>query len=592
MNRSFQYPLLIISFLIFCLTSFKLYSLPLWSWWTLPFLLSFWGLIIGIRLKKYNLRWLLLSSLSGVLLSLGFPISPLTPLMFVGFVPLFLVAKELQERQSQEGILKYAYNAFVIWNVGSTFWVANAGLVPGMIANFLNALFMAFPFWLYFKSQNYTFFKKWGLSVFIIFWLGFEYIHINWEISWPWLTLGNAFALYPNAVQWYEYTGAFGGSLWILLINVLFFNIIEKRYYLNQKITQPLGLLAASLGIPLSISFVLASRIESTPINPASTISVVAVQPNYEPHYEKFEIPDNIQLQKFLKLSLSQIDSTTDYLVFPETSFDFRNTDLWKESLIVQDLKNFTNHYPQLHLVTGIDAFKVYASYTHQKPANLPQSVREFDNKNGTFTYFEMYNAATQIVAGSDSMPLYKKSKLVPGPEILPYGFLFQWLKPLFKQFGGTVGGLGPQPERSVFWNKKGQVAVAPVICYESIYGDYCGGYVRAGAQALFIVTNDGWWDNTPGYQQHLNFARLRAIELRRPIVRSANTGSSCFIDAEGNVQQATEYATDAAIKGNMVLNKTMTFYAQMGDLIGKLAIYISFLLLGVLIYLKFRRKE
>jgi apolipoprotein N-acyltransferase len=589
MNRKLQYSIIVFSTLVLILTGFQLYSLPLWSWWTLPFIGTFWTLIVGLRFNKYNPKWLMLSTFSGIFLIFGFPVSPLTPLMFIGFVPLLIIEKELRESASKEGILKYAYNAFVIWNIGSTFWVANSALVPGMIANFLNALFMALPFWLFHKSLKFRFFNTYlKYTSFVIFWLSFEYIHLNWEISWPWLTLGNAFAQYPSWVQWYEYTGVFGGSLWILLMNIVVFKALENKFYLNSSIKIPSIQLILGLVIPLSISVFL-----STPtINFTDKASVLIVQPNYEPHYEKFNTPDEVQLKKILNLASQKIDSTTDYLVLPETSFDFHNIQNWQSNPTVLELKKFINQYPKLHLVTGVDALKIYASYTTQKPDNLASSVREFDNKDGSFTYFEVYNAATQITSGSDSLPLYKKSKLVPGPEILPYGVLFVWLKPLFKKFGGTVGGLGGQPERSVFWNKNGKTAVAPVICYESIYGDYCGGYVRAGANALFVVTNDGWWDNTPGYQQHAAFARLRAIEFRRTVIRSANTGTSCFIDAYGNVEQATPYAVDAVIKKDIQLNNQFTFYAQMGDIIGKVAVWSSLILILIIVYFKIALKK
>ncbi len=583
MNQKNQYILIIVCSILIAALGFWMTRLPLWGWIPLPFLSSIWVLIVILRIKKYNLKWLMLSTLSGLLLALGFPNSPLTPFMFVGFVPLLMVEKEVFEKGNKDGVLKYAYNAFVIWNIGSTWWVSNAGLGPGMIANFLNAFFMAVPFWLFHKSRSIL--KGWHLAAFIIYWLSFEYVHLNWEISWSWLTLGNSFAQYPSWIQWYEYTGVFGGSLWILLMNVLIFKVINNKIYAKKKsqaiIIQSVVLLFTPLSISSLISY-LNDKIDNKQSN--LTANVVVVQPNYEPHYEKFDIPEAIQLTKYLRLSTEKVDSTTDYLVFPETSFDFRHVDRLPENPIVQELRNFVNRYPKLHLITGIDALKIYASYVTQKPAGLAASVREHDNNDGTFTYFETYNAATQMASGVDSLPIYKKSKLVPGAEILPYGSLFGWLKPLFLKFGGTTSGYGAQPNRGVFWNKDGKRAIGPMICYESVFGDFSRGYVQAGANAFFVVTNDGWWDDTPGYRQHLKFACLRAIEFRRPVVRSANTGSSCFIDKNGKVEQATAYAVDAVIKGTIQLNSNMTFYEKMGDVIGEVASYLGLSLLLIFI--------
>ena len=628
MNQKIQYSVIIICLIIIGGVGFAMTQLPLWGWLPLPLLSAIWALIVFLRIKKYNLQWLLLSTLSGILLSLGFPVSPLTPLMFIGFVPLLMIENEIFSKGNKEGVLKYAYNAFAIWNIGATWWVSNAGLAPGMIANFLNAFFMAVPFWLFHKSRNIltrpeSIGRGWHLTAFIIYWLAFEYVHLNWEISWSWLTLGNAFAQYPSWIQWYEYTGVFGGSLWILGVNILIFKAINSNKNIQTRINQalayitiagreandnkpqnvdnqatmysPYGGRGANRGafwvlafilIPLSISAIIAYFPNKRNVeNDNKTANVVVVQPNYEPHYQKFEVPEDVQLQKFLKLATQKVDSTTDYLVFPETSFDFHNVDNFAQVSVINQLRDFVNRYPKLHLVTGIDAIKIYAAYVFQKPEGLASSVRDHDNRDGTFTYFEAYNAAAQITSGVNSIDFYKKSKLVPGAEILPYGFLFGWLKPLFRKFGGSTSGFGAQPNRSVFWNKDGQRAVAPMICYESVFGDFSRGYVEAGANAFFVVTNDGWWDDTPGYRQHLKFACLRAIEFRRPVVRSANTGSSCFIDKYGHVEQATPYAVDAVIKGTIRLNSEMTFYEKMGDIIGRVAAYLAVVLLLFFIF-------
>ena len=594
MNQKIQYGIIVICLIIIGGVGFAMTQLPLWGWLPLPLLSAIWALIVFLRLKKYNLRWLLLSTLSGVLLSLGFPVSPFTPLMFLGFVPLLMVENEIFSKGNKEGVLKYAYNAFAIWNIGATWWVSNAGLAPGMIANFLNAFFMAVPFWLFHKSRSIL--RGWHLAAFIIYWLAFEYVHLNWEISWSWLTLGNAFAQYPSWIQWYEYTGVFGGSLWILGVNVLIFKTINSSKNIQNRINQaatysPFGGRGAfrafvSILIPLSISAFITYFFNKQNVeNNNKTANIVVVQPNYEPHYQKFEVQEDIQLIKFLKLAAEKVDSTTDYLVFPETSFDFHNVDNFDQVTVINLLKDFVNRYPKLHLVTGIDAIKIYAAYVFQKPEGLASSVRDHDNRDGTFTYFEAYNAAAQITSGMNSIDFYKKSKLVPGAEILPYGFLFGWLKPLFRKFGGSTSGYGAQPNRSVFWNKDGQRAIAPMICYESVFGDFSRGYVAAGANAFFVVTNDGWWDDTPGYRQHLKFACLRAIEFRRPVVRSANTGSSCFIDKYGHIEQATPYAVDAVIKGTIQLNSEMTFYEKVGDIIGRIAAYLGLSLLLIFVF-------
>ena len=122
-------------------------------------------------------------------------------------------------------------------------------------------------------------------------------------------------------------------------------------------------------------------------------------------------------------------------------------------------------------------------------------------------------------------------------------------------------------------------VKFAPVICYESIYGDYVGDYIAKGAEMIFVITNDGWWEDTPGYKQHLAYSRLRAIETRRSIARSANTGITCFINQRGDVSQKTDWWVPAAISGSINANSKNTFYTEYGDFFGRLFAGISVIL-------------
>ena len=127
----------------------------------------------------------------------------------------------------------FAYNAFVIWNILATYWVANTAFVAGIVAIFLNAFLMAVPFWAFHKTKKIM--PKLGFAAFVVYWITFENLHLHWEISWPWLTLGNAFSQFPSWVQWYEYTGAFGGTLWALLANVLIFKCLLNFRTLTNK---------------------------------------------------------------------------------------------------------------------------------------------------------------------------------------------------------------------------------------------------------------------------------------------------------------------------------------------------------------------
>lgn len=542
----------------------------LWGYRPLVLFLSLWAFIVlGRRFtfKKLDKDWHLLglSSLSGVLLAVGFPdVIPIPLLLFVGFVPLLMVEKILADRAEttdKKALLRYGYNAFVIWNVLATYWVANTAFIAGIVAIWVNSFFMCIP-WLVFH-QTKKVMPRLGYIALVVYWISFEYLHLNWEISWPWLTLGNGFAEFPSWVQWYEYTGVFGGTVWILGLNILLFQWWTK-YSADKSIAyKGLILPALLILIPIAVSLLMYSNYEEK----GEATEVVVIQPNFEPHYEKFNISENAQLTRFLQLAERELDEDTDYLVFPETAFGLLNADKLNQERLIARMRTFLEQYPNLKLITGLSTYNIF---DEGEPHS--RAVRE-SSRNGNTFFYEVQNVAVQIQAGEEDIPLYVKSKLVPGAEILPYREVFFFLEPLADLLGGSLAGHAIQDKREVLSSNSGKIA--PVICYESVYGAYSTGYIRAGAQAIFVMTNDGWWDNTAGHRQHLLFSSLRAIETRRPVARSANTGISCFINQRGDILQPTNYDEPIAIKGEILLNDEITFYVKWKDILARISLFM-----------------
>src|SRR5690606_25296337 len=140
----------------------------------------------------------------------------------------------------------------------------------------------------------------------------------------------------------------------------------------------------------------------------------------------------------------------------------------------------------------------------------------------------------------------------------------------------------GSQEEPSVFYSASG-IGVAPVICYESIWGNYVAEFIKKGAQFIAVTTNDGWWGNTSGKDQHLLYAKLRAIENRRWVVRSANTGISAFINQRGDIVQKSTWWTPTALSQEINLNEELTFYTRSGDLIVYLCLLTGLISIGLI---------
>ena len=512
--------------------------------------------------KKYDIcyaiiqkmfRKLLFCLISALFLVLSWPPSGFPLLIFGAFVPLFLIVKDLQKKRFA---FVYSFLVFALWNIFTTYWIYNASLFGAVAAVCVNSILMASVFTLFIllKSKFNDRRAWWAL---ISFWLSFEYLHLNWDLSWPWLTLGNVFAHYPQFIQWYEYTGTLGGSLWILLANIILYHSIKNK--------SKYVLAIAVITLPILFSFLIKTNNKT-----GKVVEIVVVQPNIDPYFEKFDDLTSVQqLEKFIGLAESKLDSTTDYLIGPETAIV---DGIWENkienSTEVQILMQLIEKYPQLNIILGAVTYKAYS-----KTDNIPKTARQFLASDA---YYDVFNSAIQI--NTSEISVYNKSKLVQGVEFTPFPTLLENLEFLAIDLGGITGSLGTQDYREVFASKSAQMA--PIICYESIFGEFISQYARNGADMFTIITNDGWWKDTPGYKQHLNYASLRAIECRRAIARSANTGISAFIDSNGKIINFTDWDEEIVIKDRLKTNTTKTIYVMFGDYIGRISAFVAIMFL------------
>lgn len=528
----------------------------------------------------------LLALLSAVILWLAWPPIPYSsPLLLVGFVPLlFAIEQVIRGDYSGKGkkIFWLAFFTGFVWNTASIYWVYNAmnaylpsyvSLLISLIPFGLAPLLMGLVFRLY-----YQFRKKMAIGYSFIglvsFWLGYEFLHQWWDLAFPWMTLGNGFANFHQLIQWYSFTGVFGGTIWIWVVNLLVFLLVwQSREKIAVFSSKKLSFaIAATLVIPAMVSVIQYSSYEEH-TNPSE---VVVVQPNIDPYGKFGFIPASEQLTTLLELSAGVAKPNTEFFIWPETALSSDRGGIDEEQFrahpAYERVNDFLNDYKNGNVLSGIESYQIY---------NYAKTVTARDYGNGIF--LDPFNAAV-LIDQSSKLQFYHKSKLVPGVEQLPFGNTLSFMKPLFAHFGGSTGGYGSQPEPSVFYSQSG-IGAAPVICYESIWGDYVAEYIREGAQFIAIVTNDGWWGNTSGKDQHLLYAKLRAIENRRWVARSANTGISGFINQRGDIVQQTSWWTPAALSQEINLNEELTFYTKYGDLVlflalagGLFSLYFSYL--------------
>ncbi|ASE62612.1 apolipoprotein N-acyltransferase [Chryseobacterium indologenes] len=534
------------------------------------------------------MKYVLLTLISAMLLSVSWPTYGVPFFIFFALVPLLMtehrISKFSDYKRKSWMVFGLSYLCFVIWNIVTTGWLYGsknpdgshsmmAVVFPVLVNSLLYSLVFQCYHW--YKNAQGTY---WGLAFFVAIWMSFEKFHLGWELTWPWLNLGNAFSEYPKLIQWYDTLGATGGSFWILLINVLIFYTV-RTFEAGRKrkdLIRNSSIVLALIAIPMVISVIKYNNFDE---KPSGQVNVLMLQPDLDPYAEKYS-KDSLTIENDL-LALAEKNSTgkIDYYLAPETALPGRGSiseTAFEKSLLLNNLKDFLARHPGSVFTTGISSHHLYFD-----PSAMPKEAYQINQG----VWVASYNTAIQV-APNQKVQVYHKGKLVPGVEIFPY---MSVLKPLLGDamlnLGGTVASLSTDKERVAFSNPYNKGKIAPIICYESIYGEFVTDYVKKGANFLGIVTNDSWWGVTEGHKQLLSYARLRAIETRREIARAANSGISAHINAKGEVEADTFYGDQTALFAKVNLYDTMTFYSRAGDILSRFSIFaLGFLLFYYLI--------
>jgi len=529
--------------------------------------------------KPQTLLWLL-AALSALLLSLPWLVPHTGALALVAFVPL-LIADAVAEQCKIRASWIYPAAVFVAWNAATTFWVCNATVGGGIFAVLANAAQMLL-IWLLFRLAR----RKLGGVLPYIFlaamWIAWERHYFAVDISWPWLTLGGAFAQSTRTVQWYEYTGMLGGSLWIWTANLGIYGLIVAVSDGQWQRWNSLARACSAVGITLVIAGpVVASKMiwSSYEERSAGTVDVVIGQPNFDP-YQKFESMSQAEQTGIL---LGEFDRALAgrpphpvLLLAPETFTGDLLLNRPDDSHTLQRFRAFMGTHPGTEMLFGASSFELFQS--HAAPTILARPYGQ--------GWIVSHNSAV-MARPAGPVEVYHKSKLVVGTELTPYPKIFvpldDWLSGKMG-VSGLMGRCVGQDGVSLLHFGPQHVPLGCAVCYESVYGEYCTEYVKAGAQAMTIITNDAWWGNTPGYRQHLSYARLRAIELRRDIARCGNTGISCFIDQRGEILSQTDWWTRGTLSGTVNLNPEQTAFVRHGDLVGRVCTLVFLLLAAMLL--------
>lgn len=468
-----------------------------------------------------------LALMSGILFGLSWPeISEQSWLVFFAFVPLFYLL-EKTKKGNWRSLFLLSLLSFLIWHLLSVYWMIHSTVIGSISAWIINAFLMSTVVSLSFFTKQ----KLRSLPIEIIlsfYWLSFEIMHLFWALSWPWMNLGNVFANNIEWIQWYEYTGIYGGSFWIILCNGLVYRLI-KSIFQQQYIKSSTYFISVLLliSLPLSLSHYLLDKYNP----PDQSIKITVVQPNIDTYTEKFTgMTPLAQSEKIIHQLNKQ--NTAKLIVLPETAIPENfNIDIIPFPESIQKLLSFSKENRR-SIIGGF--------YTKDKWT---------------------YNSALFIDEG-EIQQMRHKQKLLPFGESMPFDWFYTVFQKQIEKDGGNTIGFGKDKEARIFdIDQDGEIGA--LICFESVFPDITSEMVRKGAQILLVLTNDDWWRKTPGHQQHFAYSRLRAIENRRYIVRSANTGISGFIDSKGHVLKSSSYKTVDILSMKCQLYAKMTFFSR-----------------------------
>ena len=376
-------------------------------------------------------------------------------------------------------------------------------------------------------------------------WVTHEWIR-GWLFGgFGWNGLGVALHANWPLIQIAEFTGVTGLSFAVVFANVIAVTtsrrlILEARTHRMRPHYDLTFTMAAIVGLLAFGMHVSQIKSPSRPLRVAAVQANVAQRQKFDPQFAP-KIFD--QFARLSEIAL-RTNPPPDLLVWPEAAMPDPVRDENGESYrFVMDFSAST----KTDLLLGTD-----------------------DVDEG-----HVYNAAVLVSDAGQQLQIYRKIHLVPFGEYIPLRHSF----PLFAVFASkwVPGDFDFGKDYTVFRLTNGDAQAAPLICFEDTIGELTRQFVLKGANLLVNVTNDGWFLHSAGSQQHLANAVFRCVETRRPMVRAANTGVTCFVNEFGRVTQVLQDEngsafTEGVLTGDVDLptENTLTFYTRHGELFAK----------------------
>ena len=481
-----------------------------------------------------------LAILSGFLIGASFPPFKLGFFAWIGLIPFIRAVIRLTPWKAA-GV---GYLAGFITNVLALHWLSfNIGAsFPVVFAAMMAAAIYLAIFWAIFALLFSLIHLQSGAGLVLMpfLWVALEYGMSLGPMGFPWVSLATTQTDYLPVIQMVEWTGIYGISFWLVTVNVILYGLMT----LPRVAWMPR--VRTALVVIVMVWLAGYGRLATLPeMDEAKTVDLAVVQPNVGPH-EKWQ-PDNRDwvFNRLDSLYMVATESEPDMIIWPEAATPaFLTKNYRRLSQIRQRIRQ-----------TGIP---------------LLTGTVDWSSVKGRRAY---HNSAA-LIREDGSIPVYHKRQLVPLGEFNPFARQLPISEEL--NLGHYTRGM----EETTF--QLNEAPFASIICFESVFPAIVNGLNRHGAQFLVIVVNDGWFGTSAEPYQHEAIARLRAIENRYPVVRSANTGISAVIDRRGLEVKSMGIGETGVITASIVPMKEHTFYRNHGNWIVKWSLLATVVMAGV----------
>lgn len=365
-------------------------------------------------------------------------------------------------------------------------------------------------------------------------WVGLDWLR-GWLFSgFPWMDLGYGLAGVPLLIQAADIFGHWTITFLVVLVNTVFALVILERRALRRLL--PSVLVAVTVLAATAVySLVRWQDVLTRLVSPSTPSMTVGIAQGNIDQSAKWS-PDNQQRTLNLYIELTRAlsgKSQPELVVWPETALPFYP-------------QTYPNMAPLAELISGHDIALLTGAPWFEREGDAAKSI-------------VYYNSAQLLVPGGRYAGSYHKSHLVPFGEYVPMKKLLPFLAPLVEAVGDFSPGEVAEP---LVW-KSARIGV--LICFESIFPDIARKWCELGANVLVNLTNDAWYGKSSAPYHSMAMTVFRALETRRSVVRSANTGISGIIDPLGRVENPSPIFVTWAETGRVWLLTEKTFFVRWG---------------------------